>query len=98
LQNVRAVAIGPRSIFAKQLPHVKTAGEKESYRAVKMAADDSVQFHVWLADAEIQATMWSLGEPDHVLNQFERAIYGITSQGQIWLTQEFSIFLVKVEA
>jgi len=98
LQEVRTKATGPRSIIAKKLARLTTAAEDEAYRAVNMTTDKRVQFQVCLSDAEIEATTWSITETDHVVNQVERDIYGITSKDQMWLTTEFSIRSVKFAA
>jgi len=77
---------------------MKTAAEEQAYGAVNMTADKGVQFLVCLSDAEIEATTWSIGDTDHVVNQVEREIYGITSKDQMRYTKEFSISLIEFEA
>jgi hypothetical protein len=98
LQEVGNMATGPRSIFAKRLAQMKTSAEDEAYGAVNMAADKSVQFQVRLSDVEIEATTWSIADPDRVVNQLEREIYRITFKDQMRFTKEFSIRLVDFEA
>jgi hypothetical protein len=39
-----------------------------------------------------------LVDTEHVTNQLERDIHGITSNEQKWITQDFSIHLIKLEA
>jgi hypothetical protein len=63
-----------------------------------MTANKSVQFQVCLSNAEIEATTWSIADMDHVVNQLEREIYGITSKDQMLFPKEFSIRLVEFEA
>jgi len=77
---------------------MKTAAEEEAYGAVNMTGDKSVQFQVYLSDAEIEATTWSSADTDRVVNQLEREIYVITSKDQMRFTKEFSICLVEFEA
>jgi len=98
LQKVGTKATGPRSIFPKKLAQMKTAAEEQGYGAVNMTADKRVQFPVCLSDAEIEATTWSIGDTDHVVNQLEREIHGITSKDQMRFTKEFSISLIQLEA
>jgi hypothetical protein len=98
LQEVRTKATGPRSIFAKTLAHMNTGAEEEACWAGNITADQRVQFLVHLSNAEFEATIWSMADTDHVVNQLERAIYGITSKDQMLFMKEFSICLVEFEA
>jgi hypothetical protein len=75
-----------------------TAAEEEIYEAVNMTADKRVQFQVCPSDAEIKVTTWSIADADHVVNQLEREVYGITSNDQMRFTKEFSIRWVELEA
>jgi len=98
LQEVGTKASGPKSIFAKKLAQMKTAAEEEAYGVVYMTTIKRVQFQVGLSDAEIEATTWSIADMDHVVNQLERKIQGITSKDQPRFAQEFSNLLFQFEA
>jgi len=41
---------------AKKLPEMKTTGEEEVYKMPNMTSDTSVEFEVYLSDAETEAT------------------------------------------
>ena len=98
LQEVGTKATGPRSILAKKLVRMKTAGEEEAYGAVNMTADKRVHFQVYLSDAGIEATTRSIADMDRIVNQLQRQIDGITSKDQMQFTKEFSICFVGFEA
>ena len=78
LQEVGTKATGPRSIFPQKVAQVKTDAEEEAYRAENMSANKREQFQVCLCDDAIEATIWSIADTDHVVNQLERESYGIT--------------------
>jgi len=82
LQEVGTKATGPRSKFAKEHALKKSATEDEAYGVANMTADQRLQFEVRLSDAEIEATTWSLADPEQVTNQLEREIHGITLNEQ----------------
>jgi len=98
LQEVRNKATGPRSTFAKELALKTAATEDEAYRAANMTADKRLQFGLRLSDAETEATTWSLADTEHVTNQVEREIYGITLNEQKQFKTELSIRLIEFEA
>jgi len=98
LQEVGTKATGPRSKFAKELALKKTAAEHEAYGAANMTAIKRLQFRIHLSDAETEATTWSLADTEHVTNQLEREIYGITSNEQMRFKTEFSICMIEFEA
>jgi len=77
---------------------MKAAAEREAYGVLTITADMCEQFQVCLSDAEIEATTWSPAETDHVVNQHEREIDGITSKDQMQFTKKFSILLVEFES
>jgi len=63
-----------------------------------MNANKQLQFQIRLADAETEATTWSLADTECVTTQLEREIYGITSNEQKWFKEELSIHLIEFEA
>jgi len=97
-QEVGTKATGPRSKFTKELALKNIATEDEANGAANMTADKRLQFPIRLSDAETEATTWSLAATEHVTNQHEREIYGITSNEQKRFQTEFSIRMIKFEA
>jgi len=98
LQEVGTKATGPRSIFANDLALGKAAAEDKADGAANMTADERLQFHIRLSDAETEATSWSLADSERVTKQLDREIYCITSNEQMRFTKEFSLRLIKFEA
>jgi len=98
LQEVGTKATGPRSIFAKELALRKAAADGEAYGAANMTTDKRLQFQNRLSDAETEATSWRLADSERVTNQFEREIYGITSNEQMRFKKQFSLRLIEFEA
>jgi len=78
LQDVRTTAIGPRSIFAKELAQKKAAAEDEADGAPNMTANRWLQFQIHQSEAEIGVTTLSLAETECVTIQLEREIDGTT--------------------
>jgi len=95
LQEVGTKATGPRSIFSRKLAQLKTAAEEEAWGAVNMTTDKRVKFQVCLSNAEIEATTCSIADTDHIVNQLDKEIHGITSKDQMLFTKEFSIRWVE---
>jgi len=77
---------------------MKTAAEEAAYGAVNMTANNHAQFQACLSGAEIEASTWSIADTDHVVNQLEKEIYGITSKDQKRFMKKSSIRLVEFEA
>jgi len=98
LQEVGTKATGPRPKFAKEPALKKIAAEDEAYGAAYMTAYKRPQFQIRLSEAETEATTWSLADTEHVTNQLEREIYGITSNEQKRFKTEFSIRRIEIEA
>jgi len=90
LTLVRPKATGARSIFAKTLLQMKTASVVEIYRVANMSHNRPVRFQVHLSLVESEASTWSIADIDHMMNQLERKIYGVTSNEQVWFTMGFS--------
>jgi len=63
-----------------------------------MTADMSLQFQIRLSDAETEATTWSLADTEWETNQLGTKIYGIISNVQMGIMEEFSIRLIEFEA
>jgi hypothetical protein len=42
-----------------------------------ITADQCVKFHVSLDDGETAATIWSIANMEHIVNQLESEMYGI---------------------
>lgn len=57
LQEVETKAIGPKTIFAKNLAHIKTAADEEVYAVANMTSNKQVEFQVNLFNAETEATI-----------------------------------------
>jgi len=63
-----------------------------------MSADTRLQFRNRSSDAGREATTWNLADTEHVTNQLERKIHGITSNTLKRIKEEFSIRLIEFEA
>ena len=63
-----------------------------------MSLNKLVGFQVGLSDGSTEATTFSITDMDHVGNQREREIYGITSSHQMQFNMEFSIYSIQFEA
>jgi len=98
LQEVGTKAIGPRSIFDKQLALMKTAAEDKAYGAANMTPDKWLRFPNRLSDVETEATTRNLADLQYVRIQLKREIYGITSNEQKRFKKEFSISMIKFNA
>jgi len=77
---------------------IKTVTDDKAYRMANMSTDKRLQFQIHWSDAETAATTWSLADTEHVSNQLERAIYGVTLNEQMQLKREFLIRLIKFES
>jgi len=64
----------------------------------KVNADKHVKIQVCLSDDQTEATTWRTADTDCVANQFDRMVYGITSNEQMRLKNELSIRLIEFEA
>jgi len=98
LQDLGTKATGPRSIFAKELALRKAAIKDEAQRAANMTTGKHPQFQIRLSDAETEATTWSFTDTEHVTNQLESEIYGISSNEQMRFKKECCLHLIKFEA
>jgi len=59
-----------------------------------MTADKRLHFLNSLSDDETKAMTWRLADLEHVSNQLERDICGITSNEQMRFKKEFSLRLI----
>jgi hypothetical protein len=59
---------------------MKTAAEEEVYGVAMITADKDVECQLHLSYTETEATTLSLTDIDHVMNQRQRQIKGITSK------------------
>jgi len=98
LQEVRTKATGPKSIVAKSLALMNTAGDDEAYKMANMATNKRLQFQIRLYDTETEATTWSLPDTEWVTTQLQRVIYGVTLKEQKRFKKQFSIRLNQFEA
>ena len=57
-----------------------------------------MEFLLHLSNAETETTTWGIADTDHVVNQWEREIFDITSNEQMQFKKEFSIYLIECEA
>jgi len=76
---------------------MEAATESKVYRVANMITVKSVQHHICHPDAETEATTRSLVDTEHVTNQLESEIDGITSHEQKRIIMGYSIFIIKSE-
>ena len=98
LQEIGTNATRPRSIFANELALMKTAAKDKAYRAANKTTDNRLHFQIRISDAEREATTWSLADTEHITNQLEREICGITPNEQKRFKNELSIRMIEFEA
>jgi len=55
-----------------------TAANNVVYREAYITTDQCVEFHVSLGDGKTAATTWSIADMDHIVNQLESEMYGIS--------------------
>jgi hypothetical protein len=63
-----------------------------------MTADNHVEFHVHLSNAETEATTWSMADTDRIVSQLAREMSGITSNKHMQFQNKPSIGLIKFKA
>jgi len=60
-----------------------TTPEQEVNGTANMTTDRHAEFQVRLSKAETEVNTWCIADMDHVLNELETEIHGITSNKQM---------------
>lgn len=75
---------------------MKSATDEEVYRASIITCNKCVDFQIHPPNTRIEANTWSIADTDHIVNQQQREICGITLTQQMRFKKRFSLYMIQL--